>query len=245
MNIRQVQTIKATEVSTMHCKPDCDMWSREVVGISRAEWSAEGGYSKLWRVRWWKSKYLPPWDSSERESSSILAGLGSLIVATESNKWPYLVRATADEQQKRPTLVTVTTVIHLGAVRIVWIHVHRSKVGLDAYLGTTNWVVAFTDVLWVVHAMIAPFRQLFGFNFNLKLKFEEYGAVEDSEESGYFSVGLNIEVYMAPLNVKFLWWLVTWLVKPSSFNHYHSGWQWHSISHTSHMSSFLDPENTG
>lgn len=34
--------------------------------------------------------------------------------------------------------------------------------------------------------MIAPFRQLFGFNFNLKLKFEEYGAVEDSEESGYF-----------------------------------------------------------
>ena len=51
--------------------------------------------------------------------------------------------------------------------------------------------------------MIAPFRQLFGFNFNLKLKFEEYGAVEDSEESGYFSVGLNIEVYMAPLNVNF------------------------------------------
>ena len=94
-----------------------------------------------------------------------------------------------------------------------------SKVCLDAYLGTTNWVVAFTDVLWVVHAMIAPFRQLFGFNFNLKLKFEEYGAVEDSEESGYFSVGLNIEVYMAPLNVNFLWWLVTWLVKPSSFNH--------------------------
>ena len=39
MIIRQEQTIKATEVSTMHCKADSgDIWKREVVlGIGRAE----------------------------------------------------------------------------------------------------------------------------------------------------------------------------------------------------------------
>ena len=49
MNIRQEQTIKATEVSmAMYCKASCETWKREVVGVGRAE-SAEG--IQLWRVR--------------------------------------------------------------------------------------------------------------------------------------------------------------------------------------------------
>ena len=43
MNIRQEQTIKATEVSIMHFKAGSDIWKREVVGIVRPE-SAEGDY---------------------------------------------------------------------------------------------------------------------------------------------------------------------------------------------------------
>ena len=42
-----------------------------------------------------------------------------MFLATESDKWIHLVRATTGEQQERPTLVIVTTVIHLGGVRIV------------------------------------------------------------------------------------------------------------------------------
>ena len=34
-------------------------------------------------------------------------------------KWHHLVRATTDEQQERPTLVIVTTVIYLRTVHIV------------------------------------------------------------------------------------------------------------------------------
>ena len=38
MNIRQEQTINASEVSsTMQCKAGGDIWKREVVGIGRAE----------------------------------------------------------------------------------------------------------------------------------------------------------------------------------------------------------------
>ena len=46
MNIKQEQTIKATEVSmVMYCKAGCDMWKREVVvGVARLK-SAEGASS--------------------------------------------------------------------------------------------------------------------------------------------------------------------------------------------------------
>lgn len=81
----------------------------------------------------------------------MLAGL--MISAAESDKWLRLVKATTDEQQETPTLVSivlVTTVIHLGSVRIVRIHVHYSKVGLNAHPRTMNMVIAIMDVLWVV-----------------------------------------------------------------------------------------------
>jgi hypothetical protein len=42
-----------------------------------------------------------------------------MSLETEPDKWLHLVRATADEQQEKPTLVMVTTVIHLGGMRIV------------------------------------------------------------------------------------------------------------------------------
>ena len=76
----------------------------------------------------------------------------------ESDKWLHLVRETIDEQQERPTLVMVITVIHLGIVHIVRIQVHHSKVFLDAYLGATDWVITIMDVLWVVlHVRISSF----------------------------------------------------------------------------------------
>ena len=42
-----------------------------------------------------------------------------MSLETESDKWLHLVRATDDEQQERPTLVMVITVVHLGGMRIV------------------------------------------------------------------------------------------------------------------------------
>lgn len=121
MNIRQEQTIKATEVSsTMQCKVDGDIWKRVVVGFGREEVAepADGiPESKLWRVQWCMCVSTLPWDSSdkERELSSILAE----FLTTESDKWHHLVRATTVEQQERRMLVVVTTVIHLRGVRIV------------------------------------------------------------------------------------------------------------------------------
>ena len=42
-----------------------------------------------------------------------------MFSAKESDNWRHWVRATIDEQQERPTLVMVTTVIHLKIVCIV------------------------------------------------------------------------------------------------------------------------------
>ena len=92
-----------------------------------------------------------PSDSSNsgREISSELAG--STPLATESDKWLRLVRATINDQHEGPTLVMVIAVIWLGGVRIIWIYaqVHHFNV-LDGYPGTSNWVIATMDVLRVV-----------------------------------------------------------------------------------------------
>lgn len=75
-----------------------------------------------------------------------------------------------DEQQKRPTLVTVTAVIYLGDACIMWIHVHHSKIGLDAYLVTMNrrWMIVFRDVFWIV-LHVKRFPSLIGQVLNIPL----------------------------------------------------------------------------